>query len=326
MVPRLSMARFPWRSARSKGAACLLFAALGWPATAPAKSVAQSSQHNAKTKKKKSKESKPAAVEHDSDDIVMTTTNTKGQKIEVIELEEEEPAEKPISESDDEARSRGPSKLNWVSLSVQQDSLIFPSTPGVCPSIDENGKKSPGATQYTCRDDKGLYSDRVYSGAGNVVSGGFGLTTTRVLVGYDRLFIGRLLAGARVGYAFREAPTVEGVGASLPLHVELRGAYFFGAAPFAHPGLRPFASLGLGLGEVDGLVAVQFYKDKQHADDHQSGTLHAWRKTGTAFVAPGGGVGYGIGNVMITGELRVLAMVPATAIGFALAVGGAYGF
>lgn len=259
--------------------------------------------------------------EPQSDDIVMTTVAPDGTKIETVELEEEEPPPPPEEEPAPSA-----AKQNWVSLSIQQDSLIYGSTPGVCPAVDAAGKRTPGNDQYSCRDSDGVYPDPVFAAGGNQVNGGFGLATTRLLAGYDRLFIHRLLVGARVGYAFRMAPSAEGAPSSLPLHLEARGAYYFlGQRPFETPGFRPFASLGLGVAEVDGVVAVDIYDDQAAYAAKDVSRLHAWRRAGPGFAAPGGGASYAIGDLMINAELRFMINFPAVATGVSLNAGVSYG-
>jgi hypothetical protein len=275
-------------------------------------------------KSKKGSEKKPPP-EPDSPDVVMTTTAADGTKFEVVELEEDESLAAPAPKEPEEDPSAA--KRNWVSLSLQQDTLVFTSTGGVCKSVDANGVRKPGNDQYSCRDDDGVYSAPVYAAGGNQVNGGLGIATTRIIVGYDRLFIHRVRAGARVGYAFRQAPSAEGVQSSLPLHLEARGAfYLLGQRPFESPGIRPFVSLGLGVGQVDSVVAVDFYRDQAAVTAKDKDRLHAWRRTGMGFIAPGGGASYAIKNLMINAELRFTILFPAVGIAPALNIGASYGF
>jgi hypothetical protein len=314
-----------WVRTRRAGACALSVMALSFVA---AEVDAKPKKENA-TKKAKADDGpdysgkKPG--EPESDDIMMTTTKPDGTKIVVVELEEDPSLAAP-PKPEQEAEPPQAYPLNWLGLSLQQDSLIYSSTPGVCVSVDSAGKRMPGVDQYSCRDSRGAITTPVYAGGGNRVNGGFGLATTRILLGYDRVLIHRLLAGARLGYAFREAPTVAGVAASMPLHVEARGAfYFLGARPFERPGIRPFGSFGLGLAEVDGVVAVDYYRDQAAYSERRSSRLHAWRRTGMGFVAPGGGASYAIGKVMINAEIKLLVLLPAFALAPSLTVGGAYG-
>jgi hypothetical protein len=282
---------------------------------------------SAKAKPKAAPAPKPAAggkakAEPDSDDVVLTTITADGTKVEEIVLEEEEDAEPPLPEEEPPSRA----KKNWAGLYLQQDSLIFSSTQNVCPSVTASGTRVAGNPDYSCRDADSVYRNRVYAGSGNQVNGGFGFASTRVMLGYDRVFIDRVTAGARLGYAFRNAPTVEGVGASIPVHAELRGAYhFLGARPFEEGGLHPLAGLGVGLAEVDAVVTVDFYKDAADFAAKKPSRLHAWRRTGTGFAAPTVGVTYQLAGVLISAELRVLFLFPASGTSISLGLGGAYG-
>jgi hypothetical protein len=266
---------------------------------------------------------KAKAAEPDSDDVVLTTTTADGTKVEEIVLEEEEDAEPPL-EADEPPPSKA--KQNWVGLHFQQDSMIFSSVKNVCPSVTASGTRVAGDPDFSCRDADGVYGSRVYAGAGNQVNGGFGLASTRLMLGYDRVLIDRVTAGARLGYAFRNAPTVAGVSASIPVHAELRGAYhFLGARPFEEGGLHPFAGLGLGFAEVDAVVSVDFYKDAADHAAKKSSRLHAWRRTGTGFAAPTVGATYGVAGLLFSAELRTLIMFPASGTSVSLGLGVAYG-
>jgi hypothetical protein len=284
-----------------------------------------------RTPKAKARNAKPArkpavggkATEPDSDDVVLITTTADGTKVEEVVLEEEEDAEPPL-EADEPPPSKA--KKNWAGLYFQQDSLIFSSVENVCPSVTASGTRVAGNPDFSCRDEDSVYANRVHAGAGNEVNGGFGLASTRLMLGYDRVFIDRVTAGARLGYAFRNAPTVAGVGASIPVHGELRGAYhFLGARPFEEGGLHPFAGLGLGFAEVDAVVSVDFYKDAADHAAKKSSRLHAWRRTGTGFAAPTVGATYGISGLLFSAELRTLIMFPASGTSISLGLGAAYG-
>lgn len=227
---------------------------------------------------------------------------------EPVKLEPEAPKPEPEAES--------PFKLNWVSLSLQQDLLFHSRDTAACTS-----------SNYTCFDGNGeLLAAPPYGGYGNEVRPGVGFATTRVLLGYDRLLLGRILAGARFGFAFRGAPTLPNGAKFLPVHAEVRGAYFFGEAPFTHPGLRPYASLGMGLGEVDASVGVDYYENQADYDAGFKQTAVAWRKTGKAFIAPGFGAQYAFGKASaVTAELRGLVMIGTPGLGLGINVGYAHG-
>jgi hypothetical protein len=300
-------------------------------------SGAEAQPSSSKTAKKQAKPAQAAPLEDDSSDIEITVIDPgttkkkpppptpkkgkKGKKTQEVVPEEvvlEEEPEKP------KAPAPAPSRYhkNWGTFAIQQDFLSYSSEGNVCPSTTATGEFVPGAEQYSCRDAAGVYPGEVVNGAGNTVSGGIGVATTRILLGYERVFIDRLAVGGRIGWAFRTAPSAEGDGKSLPLHIEARAAYYFGQAPFERRSIRPFASLGAGIGEVDGVVKVDVYA----APGTPPMQLDAWRKTGTVFAALGGGAAYPIGDFAINAELRAILLMGAPAFALGLGIGAAYGF
>lgn len=236
---------------------------------------------------------------------------------------EEEPEPPPPAEPE----PTGPESIrkNWFSFSVQKDVLAFGSTSSVCPAADEFGNLTPGTAHYSCRDVTGEYQGRVYSRAGNELKGGLAFATTRVLVGYDRVLMERLTLGARVGFIFGLAPSLRDVTRSFPWHFELRSAFYFGSAPFERKSFRPYVTLGVGVGEVDGHVTVEYY---ENSIDYQRGRidrLDVWRRAGIGFGAGGLGVQYPIGPMAINAEVRGLLMLGTPGVGMAGALGLAYG-
>jgi hypothetical protein len=208
-----------------------------------------------------------------------------------------------------------PAKKNWLSFSVQQDSLLLPSSPDACSAMQT----------YTCFFNTGdLYDGTPLADAGtNKINGGFGLATTRVLVGFDRLLGDNLTAGVRLGYAFRGGPTKKPDGkAFLPLHFELRASYWFGSKPLGKKGLRPYVVAAGGIAEVDASVLVI-------VDDPTSDTgtykLAAWRKTGQSFVAGGAGAVFALNpNSGLLLEVKLQEMLGAS--GTAITLSGGYAF
>jgi hypothetical protein len=216
----------------------------------------------------------------------------------------------------EESSPAGGVPLNWFSLTVQQDTLLHSQTRPVCYGAD-----------YTCFGvGGGEYDGPIYEAEGNRADGGLGIATTRVLLGFDRLFLGNLLIGGRVGVAFNGAPTGKLSGKFLPLHIEVRGAYFLGTEPFKELGFRPYASLGIGVGEVDGHIAVDYFIDEAGYHANQKGTLDAWRRTGKTFFAPGVGSQYALGKASaLSAELRLGVMLGASGLAPALAIGYSHG-
>lgn len=237
---------------------------------------------------------------------------------EPAEPDEDEDEPKPAAPpAEDEPADSSGAALNWFSASFQLDLLSYKETTGVC----------TGAAQYQCFLQGQSYSGPVYQGSGNQLQGGVGFATKRLLIGYERAFGQNITAGARLGFAFGGSPkATTGSGAAfLPFHAELRGSYWFGSAPFATAGLRPYAGLAVGLAEVDGHVSVEYYEDAAGYASGAKGKLDAWRKTGNTMAALHVGAAYAFSkDQQLLFELRILQMLGATALGGAVNVG--YGF
>lgn len=232
--------------------------------------------------------------------------------------DEDEPKAAPARADEEAPPAAGGAPRNWLSVSFQLDMLSYQETTGVC----------SGAAQYQCFLQGQSYGGPIYSGSGNQLKGGIGFATKRLLVGYERLFGDNLTAGVKLGFAFGGSPkaTVGGAAAFLPIHAELRGSYWFGSAPFAKDGFRPYAGIAAGLAEVDGHVSVEYYEDAAGYNSGAKGTLDAWRKTGNSFIGAHLGAAYAFSKEQqLFLELRLLQMLGATAIGGAVNIGYAYG-
>jgi hypothetical protein len=290
----------------------------------------------AKAEKKKSKpkpkaksgKGKKGAAEEESDDVEVEIEDATDEELaegdEVEEVKLEESAPKPTESEDDEESSDA--LLNWLSFTIQQDALFFGTQPDVCGTTDATtGAFVPGPDVYSCHGPNGVYNGPLYSEVGNEVQGGVGIATFRLMIGYDRLFIHRLLLGGRVGYAFGGEPSVPRSDGFMPFHVELKAQYYFGEAPFARDGIRPFAAAAVGLAEVDSSVNVDYYVDQAGFDRGEIGSFQVWRKAGTGFGALSGGAAYPLGPGTIHAELRLLIMLGSSATGMALGLGYNYG-
>jgi len=230
---------------------------------------------------------------------------------------EDEPAPAPAAAREPEPEPDTGARHHWISAAFQLDFLMYSQVDSVC----------SGAPQYQCFLQGQSYAGPIYAGSGNQVQGGLGLATKRVLVGYDMLLGENVTLGARVGFAFGGSPkATTGSGtAFFPVHLELRGNYWFGTTPFAEGGVRPYVGLAAGLAEVDGHVTVEYYQDAAGYQQNQKGKLDAWRKTGNTFAGLHLGLAYGIGTQQqLLIELRLLQMFGAGATAGALSFG--YGF
>lgn len=220
-------------------------------------------------------------------------------------------------------------RKNWVSLHFEQDFLVYSSTNDVCAT---NGPVPYAeAPQYACFQGGTQYGysagQNIYAGVGNHVAAGVGLSTERILLGFDRLLSSNFSVGARLGFAFGGGPATNTGAKFLPLHAEARANYWFGSDPFASSGVRPYIGLSVGLAELDGHVSVEYYQDQAGFDANNKGSLDAWRKTGKGFA----GLGFGLmipvaGSSGIVPEVRVMQMLGATLLAFDASLGYAYGF
>lgn len=248
----------------------------------------------------------------------------------------------------------GNAAKNWASFSVQQDLALIGGSDVCSPSSQkDNG--------YACfKSDGSQYFGNPTPGAADAIASGIAPATTRIMVGFDRLFGRNVTVGARLGFAFRGGPAQDtnpdfgefnlGAGAAfLPLHAELRAAWWFGANPMAKKGIRPFVFAGGGMAQVDSKVSVQVRElepatssgytdpnDPANSDiiDDYSGqqnprtqTIDAWKRMGKSFVQVGGGVMYAVTpKGGFVGELKLMAMFPTSGIVLAPSIGWAQGF
>jgi hypothetical protein len=172
------------------------------------------------------------------------------------------------------------------------------------------------------------YNGPIYLGSGNQLQGGVGFGTKRLLVGYERLLGDNLTVGGKLGFAFGGSPksTKPEASAFLPFHAELRGSYWFGAKPFASDGLRGYAGVAAGLGEIDGHVSVEYYEDANGYNAGAKGKLDAWRQSGKTFVGAHAGLAYAFSKEQqLFLELRLLQLLGPAALGGAINVGYAFG-
>jgi hypothetical protein len=309
-------------------------------------------QHPAEAAPKKAKKSKKkqptggsmddnAGKDSDVGGTAPGTTDSKSTESEpeptTIEQKKPKPSETQaenvqLEEVDDtppEVKESGPPSpfsLNWVTINVQQNLLIYGNVQGVCPSVDANGKEYAGAAGYSCRDASGIHRGAVYSGAGNQVHGGIGLADLRFTLGYDRVLGQNFTLGLRAGFAILQSPAVTGTQAPMPFHGEARFAYFFGESPFMNRGLRPYVAAAAGLAEIDGKVSVVYYKDHVGYENNQQGTLDVWRKTGPWFLAADAGLSYPFGDFAVNLDLRMSFLFPYIGFAPAAILGLGYGF
>ncbi len=158
--------------------------------------------------------------------------------------------------------------------------------------------------------------------------------TFRVLASVDYALTPSITAGGRLGMAFNGGPpTIHydlGQAKSqdksfLPIHAELRGAYWF--TPLDVPGTHPYVGLGFGLAEVDGKVKVTAYNDDATGRPTVKRTLDAWRKMGRSFVALTFGGLYNLANHHnLQLNFDLMYMMPSSGIVIEPSLGYVFGF
>jgi len=242
----------------------------------------------------------------------------------------------------DEPKDTGPRK-NWVSITVAPDISIFAGK-DVC-AVDVQDRE-----HFVCvREDGSRYLGAPTVGVANDVSAGLALSTIRVVAGYDRLFMDNILAGVRLGFAFRTSSDDD--ASFLPVHAELRGTYFIGKTPFVGIGARPFVFAAAGLAQIDTPVNVQVLEDGQKcgaanpADQSSPCTrpgnpdfegtrvepriqdLKAFKQAGQGFLSLGGGLQYApIERVAISVGLRANVTLPVVTFVLTPELGATVGF
>jgi len=166
------------------------------------------------------------------------------------------------------------------------------------------------------------------------VTGGVGIATTRVLLGYDRIVGDNIGLGIRVGYAFNGGPQKRAFDLKFPddppttgakflaIHAEGRVSYWLGSNPMARAGFRPYLVLAGGMTQVDAKVVVKVYTNQSPKDPI---SLAAWKKAGTTFVGFGGGVMYPVGPGGITAEVKLQQMIGSSATGLGVTLGYSLG-
>jgi hypothetical protein len=215
-------------------------------------------------------------------------------------------------EGSSETLEHGPIKRNWLSVGFEADGLLLPSANNAC----------AGGSGYTCFSSGGsYYADNPLQNADDLVNGGFTLATERVLFGYDRVVWENVTLGARLGFALGGGPQRPGGTAFMPVHAEVRAAYWFGNNPFARSGFRFFVLAAGGMAEVDASVPVDVFANAA-AYPNDSQDKRAWKKAGQGFAALGGGAMYAITpSTGIVLEAKIMEMLPTSATGLGLQLG-----
>jgi hypothetical protein len=223
---------------------------------------------------------------------------------------------------EDDGGPTGPYKKNLIGLSFGAD-LAWMSGMDVCSQtsqVNDGYSCFYGADPATGQVQQ--FVGGVPPGGGGKIAGGLALGTMRIMASYERAFTPNIGAEARLGFAFNGGPTPVGGAAFLPVHVEVRGKYWFGRNALGKKGIRPYVSLGGGLAQVDAKLPVTINPcadpnvstcNANEIDPNNTPTLDAYKKLGLMFLAGGGGVAYAFHpNHSIGLNLNLMFMLPTT--------------
>ncbi len=226
-------------------------------------------------------------------------------------------AGRPARAGEDGAAPSAVQPSFWVGAAAQSDLLFLP---GGYPC----SRESQSAATYACfRGDDEQYLGSPDASDGEAIAVAYG--TTRFLVHLERPVLSRLTLGGRIGVALGGGPTPAEGAPFLPLHLELRAAWWLGPPLDDRRGLRGFVALSGGLAQVDGERTVRVTECRAGrpcvpAANLQPGganpdrqSLGAWVKAGLGFVGLGGGVMWsfvrGSGAVL---EVKVMQLFPSS--------------
>lgn len=230
-------------------------------------------------------------------------------------------------DEDDDSADVDLGTVNWLSAGLQQDFLMFSGEAGVC------GTERP--EELSCFRAGDEFRDPTVeftAGDGGEVGGGFRPATTRLLIGYDRVLFPNITVGARLGYAIGGGPTQPNGASFVPFHAEVRGAYWF--APIEIGKVRPYATLGGGLAQIDSSVTTELVDRGPQGQipldstgQPQASRVTVWKKTGTTFASIGGGAMYPLTEKSgITAELKGVLLFPSAGMSVSLQAGYSHGF
>ncbi len=214
------------------------------------------------------------------------------------------------------ARAEGPARSPWAvvpSVSLAQD-VAWIGGSDVCT------EKSQLSLDWACFRPSGTqYHGTPVDGVKDNVGAGFALATARILLGADVTPLAGLTTGVRLGYAFRGGPRPDGGDSFLPVHAELRAAWWPLGPAWQVGKLQPYLLVSGGLAEIDAHASVTVQEDRtvlpppEQLDNPDSQTLDAYKKLGRGFAGGGLGAYYGfdeVGGVFV--DARALFMFPSS--------------
>ncbi|HEY5961251.1 MAG TPA: hypothetical protein VIV60_32060 [Polyangiaceae bacterium] len=206
---------------------------------------------------------------------------------------------------------------NWVSIGFQQDFVVHMATKYAC---NDN-------THYRCYNEKNELRNYTQPSSpilrGNEINGTkVKLGTLRILAGYERLLSKNFSVGVKAGLIIAgKAPRLATDKSIFSYHLEGRGTYYPGVAPFAPSKLlRPYVFVTAGIAEVDSKISVEIYQQTQYS------RVNAWKRSGRGFFGIGGGTVIALQKKHgMYVEAKLLRMLEST-WAMALGAGYMYGF
>lgn len=191
---------------------------------------------------------------------------------------------------------------NWITLTVQPDASLFAGE-NVC-TVDSQTNNN-----FVCVRENGTrYTGTPTLDVADNVNAGFTLSSLRVALSYERVFLNNFTAGLRLGFGFLGGHSEVSF---FPLHIEARGAYWIGSRPFEKKGVRPFVMVSAGATQLNSAVDVQVLEDgvacgaadpnsvasectiptnREKSIEPRLQNLDAYKQAGFGFATVGGGV------------------------------------
>lgn len=214
------------------------------------------------------------------------------------------------------AHATGRERSPWAlvpSISLAQD-MAWVGGADVCT------EKSQLQLDWACfRQSGSQYHGTPVEGAEDNIGAGFSLATARVLFGADVTPFSGISAGVRVGYAFRGGPRPDGGDAFLPVHLELRAAWWPLGPAWQEGKLQPYFLVSGGLAEIDAHGTVTVHEDRSvlppaaQLDNPDTQTLDVWKKLGRGFASGGIGAYYGFDSTGgVFADVRAMVMFPSS--------------
>ncbi|MCC6668427.1 MAG: hypothetical protein IT375_32080 [Polyangiaceae bacterium] len=243
----------------------------------------------------------------------------------------------------------GKARSAWFGLHYAHD-FALTSGSEVC---SRDSQKNEG---FACfyQDSETQYEFMPHPNYSNDIKGGLAPATFRALISFDYLLGQNFTTGVRVGYAFGGGPPsgAKKEAKFLPFHAEVRASYWFGDAPFASDGFRPYVGLGGGAAQVDAKLPVtvgdcagtpggppsspsdDFPKDTAYYVNCRQGSakpvplqLDVYKRLGQGFIGIHGGLMYAVtveSGVKL--ELSVMQMLPTSGQVLEPSLGYVFGF